>query len=157
VAIKTDSIRWDIWQGVPYTEGALVYKSADQSIPDLTWTTLTFDSEAYDTDNIHDPTTNNSRLTCKTAGKYLVYFMLNWEGNATGYRHTRLKKNGVTLAEPLIFNPGGSVETCLPGLIVLDLSVNDYVELMAYQNSGGALDIFGSDLTETYFGMQRIG
>jgi len=157
VAIKTDTTKWDIWRGVPYTEGALVYKSADQSIPNLTWTTLTFDSEAYDTDGIHDPSTNNSRLTCRTAGKYLVYFALNWHGNDTGYRHTRLRKNGATFAQPLIFNPGGTVETILAGVIVLDLSVGDYVEVMVYQNTGSALDIHGSDLRETYFGMQRIG
>ncbi|GAI09725.1 unnamed protein product, partial [marine sediment metagenome] len=39
----------------PYTEGARVYHSASQTIPDAIGTYLAFDSERYDTDNIHDP------------------------------------------------------------------------------------------------------
>ncbi len=44
-------------------KGALVSKSATQAISASTTTTVTFDSETYDTDAFHDNVTNNSRLT----------------------------------------------------------------------------------------------
>ena len=55
-----------------YTEGAHVFNSVDIVCPSESWHILSFDSERYDTDSIHDTVTNNSRLTCKTPGKYLI-------------------------------------------------------------------------------------
>lgn len=49
-----------------------VYNNANISIPNATYTALQFNSEDFDTDNMHDNTTNNTRLTCKTAGIYLI-------------------------------------------------------------------------------------
>lgn len=49
------------------TRGALVHKAADQTTADYTSATaIAFDSESYDTDTIHDNSTNNSRLTVPT-------------------------------------------------------------------------------------------
>src|SRR5262249_52738845 len=47
------------------------YKTTAQAIPTGTWTPVQLDAEQFDTDTIHDTATNNSRLTCKTAGIYL--------------------------------------------------------------------------------------
>src|SRR5262245_40483526 len=63
---------------------ARAYHSANQSINSGTNTTLNFDSERFDSDTIHDNVTNNSRLTCKTAGKYLICCNVRWASNATG-------------------------------------------------------------------------
>ena len=52
--------------------GARVHNSANISVSDSTWTSMTFDSERYDTDSIHSTASNTSRLTCVTAGKYLI-------------------------------------------------------------------------------------
>jgi hypothetical protein len=37
-----------------------------------TWYPIAYDTETADTDSMHDPATNNSRITCVTAGLYLV-------------------------------------------------------------------------------------
>lgn len=37
---------------------------------------ILFDAETYDTDNMHDPVTNNSRITFTTAGRYDVNIMI---------------------------------------------------------------------------------
>jgi hypothetical protein len=59
-----------------------VYRAAAQSIPDAAVTTVTFDSERYDTNTMHDPVTNNSRITINTAGLYIVGF--SWELASAG-------------------------------------------------------------------------
>lgn len=47
----------------PTIKRALVYKSGTQSLSAGVTTTLTWDSEEYDTDAFHDNSSNNSRLT----------------------------------------------------------------------------------------------
>jgi hypothetical protein len=51
-----------------------VGRSADKSLTDATLTNIDWDQETYDTDTMHDNTTNNSRITFTTAGLYLVTF-----------------------------------------------------------------------------------
>ena len=55
-----------------YTEGARVYNTGNLTITNATETALTYNSEHFDTDTIHDTGSNTSRLTCKTAGKYTM-------------------------------------------------------------------------------------
>jgi len=131
---------------------AAVNKTANQSIPHATTATITFDNEEWDTDNIHDNTTNNGRLTCKTAGRYFVFALLAFEDNVTGDRIASVKKNGIT--ELMLFCLGkdafGRWRAAMT--TVADLAVNDYIELQVYQDSGIALNV----TTDTRFGMMRM-
>ena len=140
-----------------YTQGARVYHSANQSIPNGTFTILAFDSEQYDTDNIHSNTTNNSRLTCKTAGKYLIIANIMWLyiGSPSGGRAVRLLLNGVgqycgqETSAPVAWWGWEMLATT-----ILSLSVNDYVEVTVSHNQGSAINI---DHEGTFFAMHRIG
>lgn len=140
-----------------YTEGARVYHSVSQSIPHNTVTALAFNSERYDTDTIHDPVTNNSRLTCKTAGKYLIIGSIQFNAHATGWRALGIKIKGVSF---LTFASVGlrsdNVWIC-DTASVWDLAVNDYVELCTQQTSGAALGIPYYPHYTPQFMMQRIG
>ena len=141
-----------------YTEGARVTHSVDQSIPDDgAFHTVAFDTERWDTDNIHDNVANNSRLTCKTAGKYLVVFHGYMEHGLIGRRQFRITKNGVEVhpAGEAGLEPGGYF--FMPVSCIIDLAVNDYVEASVYQTSGGALDLVKSNFVSPEFMMQRIG
>ena len=114
---------------------------AAQSIPNNVWTTLSFSSEAWDTNNIHDNATNNSRLTCKVAGYYLVIGLCMWASNSTGRRLIRIQKNGTTTmfqAEVTISAANTYAPMDITGL--LNLAVDDYIELQVYQSSGAALN-----------------
>jgi len=51
-----------------------VYNSANLSIVNTTVTTVTYDSERWDTDTMHSTSSNTSRITFTTAGLYLVGF-----------------------------------------------------------------------------------
>ena len=142
-------------KGGGYTEGARVYNSANQSIPDATYSVVAHDSESYDTDNIHDPVTNNSRLTCRTAGKYLIGAEIRWLANATGRRMVILRQNATNIVNMSMGVPSAETFTqCLS--TVWDLAVDDYLELTVYQNSGAPLDLQCSDCY-THFWMHRIG
>lgn len=58
---------------IPFQGGALVYKSADETA-NFNHTTITFDSESFDTDAFHDVSANTQRFTVPASmnGKYAV-------------------------------------------------------------------------------------
>ena len=140
-----------------YTEGARAYNNVNISVPDATYTDLPFNSEFYDTDAIHNPVTNNSRLTCKTAGKYLIVANIQWDANATGLRYLRFNLNGAPAIGAVVDSPIVAQPIVQCFATIDDLSVGDYVELVAYQNSGGALLILLHYTFSPIFMMQRIG
>lgn len=122
-------------------KSARVFHSANQSLTDATVTVLAFDSERFDTDTIHDTATNNSRLTATTAGKYWIHGQVNYADNATGRRDLTIRLNGTTTIADVRVNPISGADTTVEVSTFYDLSATDYVELLAFQNSGGALNV----------------
>ena len=135
---------------------ARVHNSANISLSNNTMTTLTFDSERFDTDTIHSTSTNTGRLTTKTAGKYLISATVQFATNTTGKRILRLRVNGSTLiADTAITASGDSRDATITTL--WDLAADDYVELQALQDSGGALNVEAESNSSPEFMMARIG
>ena len=137
-----------------------VYKSGNQTIATATATAVTFDSELLDTDTIHDNATNNSRLTAKLAGKYYVWGICQFAIDSTGhicgfyiYKNGALESLGNFMPQAVVGTIG---DICTGGAIV-SLAVNDYVEMFAYQESGGNLVVAGGNSYNTQFGMDYIG
>lgn len=145
------------WKRRPYNIGAHVYNSTNITIPTATWTVLTFNSELYDTDNIHDTSTNPSRLTCKTAGLYLITFNAYFVANTTGTRIFRLYLNGTTAIGQARGIPDALGYCAIPATTIYQLTVNDYVEAQVYQNSGGDLEVKANAHDTPEFMMQRMG
>lgn len=143
--------------GGGYTEGARVYNNASLVIPNATFTPLTFNTERYDTDNIHSTASNTSRLTCKTAGKYLITGNAYFAINATGRRLYRLLLNGATPIAQVSAGLNNANRIYLVATTIWDMSVNDYVEFLAWQNSGGNLNVIADSALSPEFSMQRIG
>ena len=132
-----------------------VYSSTVPSIPNNADTALTFDTERFDTDTIHDMAGNPTRLTCKTAGKYRISACVVFAAFSTGYVTLRLILNsGAEIAKDVsIGSP--TVGESLNFSILYDLSVGDYVYLLVNQSSGGALSLASG--VNTNFSMHRIG
>lgn len=135
---------------------ARVFHDANQSIDDSTVTALAFNSERFDTDGIHDTATNNSRLTCATAGTYLIGASVEWASSATGNRNLSLRLNGTTFLV-------GVAQTALTGATtqqqfatLYDLAAADYVECMVFQTSGGALNVNAQGNYTPEFWMVRV-
>lgn len=126
---------------------ARVYLSSNSSIPNATATQVPLNAEQWDTDGMHSLVSNLARLTVVTAGRYRIAGELVFEANGTGNRQVDLKINGSSgeiisaAREPA---PDGSLFSILHVEGEAELSVSDYVEMYAYQSSGGALNAIGS-------------
>jgi hypothetical protein len=140
-------------------QGARVYKATPQTLITGTLTPITFDLEHYDSDNIHDNVTDNTRLTCKTAGTYLIGGCIAFAANATGARIVMVSFNGtgVYLVDGRMSASPAGVESGVNVNCVYPLAINNYVELIAYQSSGGNLNVQSHQYYSPEFWMQRIG
>ena len=121
-----------------------VFNSAVQSISNATETAVTFDSERWDTDNMHSTTANTSRLTAVTAGKYFILANVGFAQNGTGIRFLRLRLNG-NEALPIagVYVPASADINSDHRMFVAtyyNMALNDFVEVIIYQDSGGALN-----------------
>lgn len=140
--------------------GVRLTKSANQSISNSTATAISFNGEDYDTNSFHDNSTNNTRITIPSGqgGYYLVYGNCGWGINATGRREFSLRKNGGTPA----LADGGTGPTSGAYVsnifsIVVNLLAADYIELFAFQTTGGAFDVESTTSLGTTFGVVKLG
>lgn len=133
----------DFWALTPR---CYAYGSATQSLTTATYTMLTLGAEVFDIVQsgdtaMHDNATNSSRITIRTPGKYALTGQISYAANATGVRKCLIVKNGATvLAEagiPAI--SGGMTSVVGAGPAIVPLAAGDFVELQAFQSSGGAL------------------
>ena len=103
---------------------------------------VTFDSERRDTDTMHSTATNTSRITFTTAGFYAVGGHVEFAANATGVRGIAIRLGGATyIAADNRLSTGGALGTQMSIATRYAFAAGDYVELMAYQSSGGNLNI----------------
>lgn len=108
-------------------------------------TTAMFDSERWDLGtpgfNMHSTATTPGRLICRTPGLYQINGYCSWTLSAAGGRQIRIRVNGTdraTLTAPVAAAAFGG-ELSVSG--EYRLAVNDFVELVVFQNSGGNLDL----------------
>lgn len=134
-----------------------VFHSVNQSIPNNTNTILAFDSERYDTNEMHSTTVNNSRITCKTAGKYLIIASVLFDANTDGRRVVRIKVNSHTIIENVSLPLGDSGGSNMTASTVYELNENDYVEVEVLQTSGISLNIVANSRYSPEFMMVRVG
>jgi len=138
---------------------ARVFNSSSQSIPSATTAILSFDSERWDTDNIHDTGVTNSRLTCTTPGKYLIFAHFAFESNPIGDRLASILLNGATeIARVKVQATAGAgpTTTDLSVTTHYDLAAGDYVEVVATHTSGGPLAVPASSAYSPEFGMVKL-
>lgn len=122
--------------------------TATQSVANLTWTSVLFGAEDCDQANgaagdQHSTSVNTSRFTCAWPGRYLVSGGVAFAGNTTGRRGTRVAINGALVEASgtiVIATSASLVIIPVRGTLVY-LTVGDYVEIQALQESGGALNV----------------
>jgi hypothetical protein len=149
-----DGTNWVRLDAVPDISVHVTHSVA-QSIATNTGTILAFDTERYDTDGMHDAATNNTRLTAKSPGRYLVWGGVGFGTSTTGYRQGHIVKNGSLGL--LAMRIASLADSYLSIATIATLAVGDYVELQVRQTSGGALDVLKSaGETTPEFGMTRI-
>jgi len=129
------------WQIQP---AARVYNDAEIDPATSTWVSLTFNTERYDTDTVHNPSTNTGRLTCPDNGSGLYHIggcvqFDTSSGTGNKILGVRILLNGATSLAENLSNPNvaAAVDIILPISCDYALSdngagANDYVELQVY-------------------------
>lgn len=120
------------------------WQSVAQSLPNNTYTPITFTSEVVDRDNGHSVTTNTSRYTAQTAGYYLFNASIQYAANVTGTRRAFWYFNGAAAPNGGGFFSTASTLTAVTATVIAPpllqyCAVGDYVEITGLQNSGAAL------------------
>ena len=128
-------------------------KSGNQTLSNATDTKITFGTEVFDTDSAF----SSSRFTVPSGkgGKYFVYTAVGFATNGTNLRQVYLIKNGSEFRRlsNLQGGSGSGVNTYNSAGVIVSLADGDYVEIYAYQNSGGSLDALSGIC---YFGGYKI-
>ncbi len=109
----------------------------------ITTSTLTeipdWQTETFDPNNLHNPTTNPERITFAIAGTYVIGFSVQWASSATGEREIQTWINGSSAIAKVKQNATAGGET-QEAITLWNVAVDDYV-------SGKVLHTRGSNLS----------
>lgn len=116
-----------------------VRATTQKSVSNTTDTVIDFGAADTNIDGMWSALTP-SHVTAHTAGWYAISGVVTF-ASASGTRFGKFKKNGTTLRAASMPAPSGGVEAFLDmSMRIVFLAVNDYVELAAWQNSGGPIN-----------------
>jgi hypothetical protein len=123
-----------------------------QSIANNAWTAAAWDAEDSDTAGGHSTVTNTSRYTGQYPGWYQLNTSMDWATSAAGTRALAWQTNGnsANRAGKTQYNPGGFDTAQVTGGTVFLNGTTDYVEVMVWQNTGGALSTGSTDGNPRY-------
>lgn len=140
--------------------GVKLRNSANTSIANATTTTLTFDTEDYDTDGFHEGVTNPDRITIPADGYYRLTYTATWAFNSTGGRHIWITRNGTVTTEAGTSCSAvqtSSAETRNNVSVTVHAVAGDYFLARVFQDSGGALNITAQNPTSPMFQCEKVG
>lgn len=138
--------------------GARAYQSVAQPIANVTLVGITFTNEVFDRGACHDNGVNPTRMTVPAGGDGLWMYVgqIGFTAAAGGVRMALLYKNGLTpMARFLIPSAGVGDHTIVQVAAVDSMVAGDYVELVGYQSSGGAINTQVGDAAVTWFASYR--
>lgn len=142
--------------------GCVSYKNALQSIPNDLYTTITFEVDTYDTDNIHNVAVNNTRFVAPVTGYYfstigLGFLTATWASTpgAGSQLGVKVKKNGTDIPGSGTFNPAltNGINQWVFTTVGLYMTAGEYIEIDAYQRnsvSPGNISIYGDTIPSNF-------
>jgi hypothetical protein len=119
---------------------------------------VAMDTTVSDADGLHSNSVNNSRVTIKKPGLYLITGFLTFKPGA-GYREVDIQKNGVVSGSTLVASGANTNNDYISCAVVTEapLVAGDYVELTGYQTTGGNLDSFVGAQNKPHLTVRRVG
>lgn len=140
-----------------YNAAAIVTRTANQSIPNATYTPISFDSQHFVNWSMHQIGTNPTRITIKVPGRHIIIGRAIFATNGTGVRAMRVVLNGTTFIGHAQ-DVDASVDSAGKLMMVCDrnFSVDDYIELEVYQSSGGSLNLIQVNDQYPFFSAERV-
>lgn len=109
------------------------------------WVACAFAAENFDTDTMHDNVTNNTRITFKTAGKYLVGG--NVGVTASAVAGARIRVDGTTVIASNRQGNGGNPEG-VSVQTIYEFTAGQYIEIQGY--AGSSQNTTGDATTNAY-------
>lgn len=134
---------------------ALAYSNASQSISTSSWTHVLLAAEEYDTNGLHDNSTNNWRLTIATNGLYVITGQIELASVGSGRGILQVRKNDNTtnatagtrlVASTSVDGTGQAVDINVS--TARYLAAGDYISLHVWQSTGASVNLNpGADST----------
>lgn len=139
-------------------QGCKAYRNAGVAILNNTFTAVDMNAEYWDTEDFHSNTTNPSRLTIPAGrkGKYSIVVSIDFAANGAGQRFIGIQKNGTAWLTYSAFPNFGLFNTIGSVSCVADLVAGDYVQAVAWQNSGGNLNVGNTGADTTSISIQYV-
>lgn len=125
-----------------------------QTILTATWTALNYSIEDYDSNAMHSGG-DNTRITCVKDGIYHFEGNISFAASATGTRGIGFRKNGSGSGPTegrVLVRASDSVSTSLHISTDISMVVSDYLQVMAFQDTGGNLDTAFGEGTQSFSG-----
>lgn len=133
---ETTGLKW-VQGGI--FKGARVRRTTNQAVATATFTPISFDTTFYNVGGIWSAG-SPTRLTAPVDGYYEVKGQVRWANNTTNTRGLWFQKNGTGNRIQGVYAPAmNSLEQSTS--TVIQLTAGDYIEVLAYQDSGGSLNI----------------
>ncbi len=124
------------------------YRTTNQAIADITPTAISMDATYGQTTNIHDNVNSPTRFTITINGSYEFGACVEFESSAAGsFRSLSVlvTRDGVSTEFVKVrVPPVNGASTILNVHSYTGFSINDYLEFVVEQDSGGALNIIAT-------------
>ena len=138
-------------------DGCCVYNDAAESIPNNSFTSLTFNQEVYDRGGLHSTVTNTNRITAQKAGTYLIQISCAFAANATGIRSVSIKGSGGQYLAQNTKTAASTGETSFAFSGIVGIAAADWLEIVVQQTSGGALNVVSTAYYSPFLFAQWLG
>lgn len=138
--------------GPPPMLGCRIFATANQSIPSVTQTAITFGSETYDFGALHSPSTNPTRITFPRSGWVIAGGTIDMAvPTATIIQVLSILLNGATALgghSQLDVTTSGNILTVVTGFRA---ARNDYIELFFIHTNAVAINSVASGVIPNFW------
>jgi hypothetical protein len=134
---------------------------ATLALANATNTPIPFDQTQYDSGTStaqHETVTNPTRITCQQDGVYIVDAFVGFASNAAGQRYASMRKNG-NVVQFVCEDGRDALSTDVTEIYIgsqMRLTAGEYVEVLAWQNSGGSLNLRNDSGLNAYCAWTRV-
>ena len=129
------------------------FHSATQNVSNTTLTTLSFDSETFDSDGKYD--TSNGRFTPAEAGKYVLFANVRPDDTNVYKFELEIRTSAENAIAKSVLVNSGSGNVSVSVYTIADLSADEYAFVTSYHNQGGTRTMLAGT-SEAFFGGFKV-
>jgi len=138
-------------------KGTRVTRVTPQVIGTGAYTPVSYENAPWDTDDSWNLLAAPTALICRTAGYYVITTAVTFAANVTGERVILLYLNAADAIAMVAWDTPQSGPAAIHVATIYHLVVNDYLQTLVYQTSGGNLDVLAAPKYSPAFTFHRIG